>query len=50
MDVFHKAGFAKSSATVDQIIAFGPEGFGPNILLNMVEVIFDGMLAELIHI
>ncbi|CBY42185.1 unnamed protein product [Oikopleura dioica] len=37
MDVFHKAGFAKSSATVDQIIAFGPEGFGPNILLNMVE-------------
>jgi len=40
MDVFHKAGFAKSSATVDQIIAFGPEGFGPNILLNMVEVIY----------
>jgi ribosome assembly protein 1 len=40
MDVFHKAGFAKSSATVDQIIAFGPEGFGPNILLNMVEVLY----------
>ena len=38
MGAFHKAGFAKSSATVDQIIAFGPEGFGPNILLNMVEV------------
>ncbi|CBY10085.1 unnamed protein product [Oikopleura dioica] len=48
MDVFHKAGFAKSSATVDQIIAFGPEGFGPNILLNMVEINIKSLDQQLI--
>ena len=37
METFHKASFPQSSMTVDQIIAFGPSGNGPNIILNAVD-------------
>ena len=36
METFHKADFAQSSVTVDQIIAFGPDGHGSNILINCI--------------
>ena len=37
METFHRASFPHSSVTVDQIIAFGPSGNGPNIILNAIE-------------
>ena len=36
MEAFHKVDFAQSSQTVDRIIALGPDGHGPNLLLNAV--------------